>query len=126
MKKYFTFLFALMLSAYAFGQTQSHFPVMGILIEWQVNYDKPVIGGVPMPKSPVEPPMVTLDDHTLYLYDVAYDFTLMLVDENDDVVYSTFGPANTASVVLPSTLTGTYTLMLIPNGTYYFEGEIEL
>ena len=77
-------------------------------------------------RTPVLIPTVSLDDHTLYLYDVAYDFTLMLVDENDDVVYSTFVPANTASVVLPSTLTGTYTLMLIPNGTYYFEGEIEL
>ena len=120
-------LFAILLSMttlHAFSER----PVLywGDLVQLQVQIYDPVVSGNPMPKSPVEAPMASLDDHTLYLYDVAYDFTLMLVDENDDVIYSTFVPANTASVVLPSTLTGTYTLMLIPNGTYYFEGEIEL
>ena len=120
-KLLFTALFCL-IGLHAFCQTS--IGPMGTVIVWQVKPVTPIIGGNPLPKSPVEPPMVSLDDHTLYLYDVAYDFTLMLVDENDDVVYSTFVPANTASLVLPSTLTGTYTLMLIPNGTYYFEGEI--
>ena len=120
-------LFAILLSMttlHAFSER----PVLywGDLVQLQVQIYDPVVSGNPMPKSPVEAPTVSLDDHTLYIYDVAYDFTLMLVDENDDVIYSTFVPANTASLVLPSTLTGTYTLMLIPNGTYYFEGEIEL
>ena len=99
---------------------------VGVLVDLTVQIVDPFGNGHPIPKSPAEAPTVSLDDHTLYIYDVAYDFTLMLVDENDDVIYSTFVPANTASVVLPSTLTGTYTLQLIPNGTYYFEGEIEL
>ncbi len=111
-----------LIGLHAFCQTS--IGPMGTVIVWQVKPVTPIIGGNPLPKSPVEPPMASLDDHTLYIYDVAYDFTLMLVDENDDVIYSTFVSANTASVVLPSTLTGTYTLMLIPNGTYYFEGEI--
>ena len=124
MKKVLFAILLSMITLHAFSERPVFY--WGDLVQLQVQIYDPVISGNSMPKSPVEPPMVSLDDHTLYLYDVAYDFTLMLVDENDDVVYSTFVPANTASLVLPSTLTGTYTLMLIPNGTYYFEGEIEL
>jgi len=125
MRKLFVVLMFCLASLHSYGQMPVEILGSWIRLELCIPND-PIIGGFPMPKSPVEPPMVSLDDHTLYIYDVAYDFTLMLVDENDDVIYSTFVPANTASVVLPSTLTGTYTLQLIPNGTYYFEGEIEL
>ena len=63
---------------------------------------------------------------TLYIYDVVYDLTLVLVDEDDEVVYSVFVPANTSSVVLPSWLEGDYQLLLIPDENYYFAGEISL
>ncbi len=125
MTKKIVFMLALMLSS-IIVTISAQTAIVGSSISLQVHQVDPTgtLGGGQ--RTPVLIPMVSLDDHTLYIYDVAYDFTLMLVDENDDVVYSTFVPANTASVVLPSTLTGTYTLMLIPNGTYYFEGEIEL
>jgi len=86
----------------------------------------PIGSGHPIPKSPIQVPTVSLDDHTLYIYDVAYDLTLALVDEDDEVVYTVFVPANTSSVVLPSWLEGDYQLLLIPDEDYYFAGEISL
>ena len=71
-------------------------------------------------------PHVSLDGHTLYLYSVSYDLTLVLVDEEDEVVYTTFIPANTPSVVLPASLSGEYEIQLYPGGDYYFYGWIEL
>ena len=100
--------------------------VFGDLITLEVRYDHPLHGGMPLPKSPIQAPQVTFDDHTLYIYDVAYDLTLALVDEDDEVVYSVFVPANTSSVVLPSWLEGDYQLLLIPDENYYFAGEISL
>ena len=77
-------------------------------------------------RGPVTCPQVDLDGHTLYLYSVSYDLTLVLVDEEDEVVYTTFIPANTVSVVLPTSLSGTYEMQLYPGGDYYFYGWIEL
>ena len=83
----------------------------------------------PFPKSPALPPEApeaSIDDHTLYLYDVDYDLTLCLLDEDGEEVYTVFIPANTASVVLPATLTGDYELQLYTDGIYYFAGWVEL
>ena len=83
----------------------------------------------PFPKSPdqtPEPPEASIDGHTLYLYDVDYDLTLSLLDEYSEEVYTVFIPANTTSVVLPSTLTGEFELQLFTDGIYYFVGTIEL
>ena len=94
-KLLFTALFYL-IGLHAFCQTS--IGPMGTVIVWQVKPVTPIIGGNPLPKSPVEPPMVSLDDHTLYIYDVAYDFTLMLVDENDDVAIE-FGVRNIPTIL---------------------------
>ena len=79
-----------------------------------------------LPRTPIACPHVSLDGHTLYLYSVGYDLTLVLVDEEENVVYTTFIPANTSSVVLPATLSGDYEIQLYPGGDYYFYGWIEL
>lgn len=91
-----------------------------------VEYTNKSVLGNHQPKSPILVPEASLDDHTLYIYDVAYDLTLALVDEDDEVVYTVFVPANTSSVVLPSWLEGDYQLLLIPDEDYYFAGEISL
>jgi len=96
-----------------------------VMLEFRDPFN-PIGGGNPFPKSPILVPTVSIDGHTLYIYDVAYDMTLMLVDEDDEVVYSVFVPANTSSVVLPSLLEGDYQLLLIPDENYYFAGEISL
>ena len=99
----------------------------GVVIPWQAySIFDPIKGGMPLPKSPVQSPLVSIDGHTLYLYDIGYDLTLCLVDENDDVVYTVFVPAGTTSVVLPSTFTGSFELQLFPGGLYYFVSDITL
>ena len=77
-------------------------------------------------RGPDNCPHVGLDGHTLYLYSVSYDLTLVLLDEEEEVVYTTFIPANTSSVVLPASLSGEYEIQLYPGGDYYFYGWIEL
>lgn len=106
--------------------SQNVIPMVGSPLTFLVQIVDPIVT-VPLPKSPVECPTVSIDGHTLYLYGVDFDLTLQLVDENDDVVYTVFVPANTASVVLPATLTGEFELQLIPTtGVYYFVSDITL
>ena len=109
---------------HAFGQNELN-PI-GTLLEWQVRPVTPIIGGHPRPKAPVQCPTVSIDDHTLYIYDVAYAFTLYLLDEDGEVAYTTSVAAGTPTVTLPSDLTGDYELLLVPGGSYYFSGWIEL
>lgn len=47
------------------------------------------IGGTPMPKSPINPPQATLNDHLLILPEGHSGYTLQLVDADDEVVYET-------------------------------------
>ena len=96
-----------------------------IKVELSVQNEKPIPNGNPVPKSPVTPPDVYLDDHTLYIDNIGGDCTVQLTDDTDTVVYSVYVTYGTTSVILPSTLTGTYGLSIIPDdGAYYFYGEI--
>ena len=78
-------------------------------------------------RSPMRPPTISLDAHTLNLYNVGYDLTLVLLDEDGDETYTTFISAGTSAVVLPATLSGDYEIQLYPEGSsYYFFGWVEL
>ena len=126
-KTIFVCLIGILFSLSIYGDPP--YPLVGtrVYLSTELYYDKPVSGTIPIPKSPIEAPTVSIDGHTLYLYGVDFDLTLQLVDENDDVVYTVFVPANTSSVVLPSTLTGEFELQLIPTtGIYYFVSDITL
>ena len=79
----------------------------------------------PPMKSPVQPPYVTLDDHTLYIWSQHGGYTLTLLDDNDTVVYQTYVAAGVQFADLPSTLSGSYTLQL-SNDTYLYTGMIDL
>ena len=124
MKKFFVLFLATMLnlSAYCdYGPVVVRYP---LALQVCIN---PVGSGNQFPKSPVEIPDVSISDHSLFFEDVDFDLMLQLVDEDDDAVYTVFVPANTASVVLPSTLTGEFELQLIPTtGIYYFVSDITL
>lgn len=121
MKKYFL-AFALLLTSFvSFAEVQSF-----LFVPLEVRLIDPTYPPKPRPKAPIMVPEVSLIDHTLYIYDVAYDLTLALVDEDDEVIYTVFVPANTSSVVLPSWLEGDYQLLFIPDEDYYFAGEISL
>jgi len=80
------------------------------------------------PRTPVYVPQVAQEGHALYFHDTA-DFTVNLysVDEDGErtMEYTTFVPATTESITLPSNLTGTYVIEVI-RGSQHFEGEIEL
>lgn len=89
------------------------------------NIYDPSIGHGPQHKQPVEMPSVSLDDHTLYFDTPCDGCTLNIVDENDVVVYTLVIPTDTTSLVLPSILSGDYTIQII-RGNYLFYGTIDL
>ena len=98
-------------------------------IIFQVGWQNPTTGSGENPRSPIEPPQASIDDHTFYLNEVHAGFTLYLVDNSGEepmVVYQVAIPANVYSVVLPATFIGTYELQLHNGGDYYFYSEIEL
>ena len=82
--------------------------------------------GNPVPKSPVRPPQVTLEDNVLTFETFHPDYTLTLFNEDGEVVYQTTVLNGTDTVVLPSTLRGDYVLTLDFGGSYYFWSEITL
>jgi len=127
MKKTIVFLLLAMSVSLSFAYEPHEVIGRVINLVVAVNYNKPVTN--PIPKSPALPPEApeaSIDGHTLYLYDVDYDLTLRLLDEDGEEAYSVSVPANTASVVLPATLTGDYELQLYTDGIYYFTGWVEL
>ena len=77
------------------------------------------------PKGPVQVPYVTLDDHTLYIWSQHSGFTLTLLDSNDTVDYQSYVTAGTQMVCLPTTLSGSFTLIL-SDDTYMYTGTIGL
>lgn len=74
------------------------------------------------PKSPVEIPIVDLDDHTLYFTTSCVGDTLQLV-QNGEVVYST--TITSDEVNLPASLEGDFEIQII-RGNWLFYGDIEL
>ncbi len=81
----------------------------------------PIIGNNPH-KSPVQAPIVDLDDHTLYFTTSCVGDTLQLV-QNGVVVYSTVIADD--EVELPETLTGEFEIQIIQD-EWLFYGVIEL
>ena len=67
----------------------------------------------------------TLNDHTLFLWDTHNGYTLTLYDDNETVVYQSYVAPGVQYAVLPTTLSGSYTLQL-SNDTYLFTGVIDL
>ena len=101
-------------------------PTNGDQINLSVSIVDPYGGlGNGHPKSPVQPPYVTLDDHTLYIWSQHRGVTLTLIDGSDNVVYQTYLFAGVQYAVLPATLSGSYTLIL-SDDTYLYTGVIDL
>ena len=126
MKKFFAVLL-FVLGGALFSYAQQVLP--GESITFGVANDDGEIFHGEFPRSPIEPPQASIDDHTFYLNEVHAGFTLYLVDNSGEepmVVYQVAIPANVYSVVLPATFIGTYELQLHNGGDYYFYSEIEL
>ena len=94
-------------------------------VPMQIIKEGPV--GQNNPLAPPRPWYIIQDDYVLTLPSFEDDYTLELRDATDTVVYSTYLPAGTTQVVLPSTLSGNFELRLVPFfATYYYRGYLSL
>lgn len=116
MKKIIPFLFALLTCTYVQAQVRISFSCATF-------HEKGV--GHPMPKSPVQPPTVYIDDYTVLFTDNHPDYTLLIRDVDGETVYSTVADSTQAQIVLPSTLSGDYEINLVM-GNWLFSGWITL
>ena len=125
MKKVFVFIFATGLT-FSSAHANSGDPEQGTVVDLTVSITDPQSSlGIHLPKGPVQAPYVTLDDHTLYIWSQHNGFTLTLIDDNDTVVYQTYLFAGVQYAVLPTTLSGSFTLFL-SDDTYMYTGTIDL
>lgn len=94
-------------------------------INLQVGYIDPTEGNDGQQKSPILVPKISLDGYSI-IFDTPCDgSTLRLVDDNDNLVYSTVIPTGTTNMVLPSFLSGYYKIQII-QGNLCFYGYIVL
>lgn len=100
-----------------FNMPRLHFS-MGI-------YDPTEIGN-PYPRTPICPPNVGINNHTLYFETGHAAFTLVLLDEDGEEAYEVSVPSTVDVLVLPSTLVGNYELQLYDGSEYYFYCDIVL
>ena len=101
------------------------FAAPGDPIPFNTGYVNPTSPGNPKPKSPVVAPTVYIDGNVLTFETPCDGCVLQLVDEDDDVVYSIVIPAGTTSLILPSTLSGTFELQIIRDN-WLFYADINL
>lgn len=76
------------------------------------------------PRSPIFLPVLYLDGYTLTASDNTVGSTIQLLDEDDNVVFSTYVYVE-GDIALPTTLEGTFTIMVFRDDET-FVGEIEL
>ena len=114
MKKKRLFCF-LMIAAMSFSVVNAISPILlqVEIIDPEATQDNPQ-------RAPIARPSINLDGFTLNFNNVGYDLTLVLLDEDGEEAYTTFVPAGTTAVMLPSTLSGDYELQLLPGGSFYF------
>lgn len=117
------FLCVTLMTGHALGATAK--VCKNIALNVSVQWENPTNYPQPLPKSPIQVPSVSLENHTLYFDTPCDGCTLNIVDENDVVVYTLVIPTGTTSLVLPSTLSGDYTIQII-RGYYLFYGTINL
>lgn len=118
MKKFFLFMLLLFGGFnFAFGYHQIPMSII----------DKNGSDGGSNTLAPPRPWYIIQDGYVLTLPAFDEDFTLQLLDEDETVVYSTYVPAGTTQVILPSTLSGDFEIRLIPFlATYYYRGYLLL
>ena len=76
-------------------------------------------------KSPMRPPLVYIEDHTLTFSADHPDYLLIIKDEDGEEVYTTTVFSAETLVTLPSTLSGDYEIQL-QMGNWLFKGYIYL
>ena len=70
-------------------------------------------------KAPLRPLVITQDDYILTFPAQGNDHMLVFRDDTGTVVYTTFVPAGSTQIVLPSTLSGDFEIRLVADAYYY-------
>ena len=99
----------------------------GISIRIQLSLAE-ILPNQPLPRTPIEAPLVGQTDHTLYFFDgINLVLNIYSVGEGGDetLEYTTAVSSTTTEVQLPSNLSGTYIIEVVYDGLC-FRGEIEL
>ena len=87
--------------------------------------DHGTIGDENHPKSPILVPEVYLNGNVLTFDEAIEGSTVQLWDEDDTIVFSDFIEENQTSIVFPTTLFGSYKLLIICSDiTFYCEIEL--
>ncbi|MBR0262366.1 MAG: hypothetical protein IJQ60_00610 [Prevotella sp.] len=90
-----------------------------------VRYVDPEQGENGSQRLPVLIPHVGIDDYTLIFYTPCDGCILRLLDENENVAFTTVIPDGTTSLILPSYLSGDYQLQIV-SGYLCFYGFVSL
>ena len=92
-------------------------------VNLHVGYEDPTTSQGEPQRGPVLVPEVSIEDYTLSFDTSCYGCTLILLDEDGEVAYTTIVTSGT--LVLPSTLSGEYEIQLIPeDSSIYFYGYV--
>ena len=79
------------------------------------------------PYAPARPWYITQDENVFTLAATPEDYTLVLLNEDGEVVYSDTLFSGSTMFILPSTLSGSFEIRLMPFAyTYYYRGYITL
>ena len=97
----------------------------GFIIPLKVSWEDPTTPLGNQNKSPIEPPVVYIEDYTLSFAVNHPDYILYIKDEDGEVVYTTTVYSTQKQVILPSTLAGDYQIELAM-GYWLFTGWINL
>lgn len=92
-------------------------------VDLNLGYTDPTYGESEQHRGSVTIPEVDLDASTLFFITPCDGCTLRLLDENDNVVFTTI--ISSSTIVLPSTLSGDYRIEII-SGNYCFWGFVNL
>ena len=95
------------------------------VVPFTVHYEDDQPAGTGYGRSPIEVPLVYIEDYTLTFSVGHPDYTLIIKDEDSNVVYTTTVFSTDIEVILPSTLSGDYEVNLVM-GNWLFTGWINL
>lgn len=116
-KKYFLIISCLTVML-SFSSVNVYADPQGVVL--QVGYIDPNNGDGGQQKSPILVPEISLDGYSI-IFDTPCDgCTFRLVDENNNVVYSTVIPTGTTSLVLPSSLSGEYEIQIVQSNIIFW------
>ena len=94
-------------------------------IPMQIIDQTPPLGGHPY--APYRPWFISQESNVFTLAATPEDYTLVLLNEDGEVVYTDTLPSGSTMFVLPSTLSGSFEIRLMPfASTYYYRGYLEL